>query len=72
MAQKLDSMILVTDSTTGETIGTITTKAFREWMNDLRSFVPALVETFNKGKVQCGESERVELIFVNRHGKRVL
>lgn len=64
MRKATDIMIRVTDSRSGVVIGHITCDQFRTFMNDTRSFIPALVKRFNDGKVACNEPERAEQVVV--------
>ena len=45
----------------GKTIGHLSTKEFKDYMNRPNRFLAALVEDFNKMKAELGEPERAEI-----------
>ena len=59
-ANKLNPTIIKVTSY-GKTIGTMTTKEFRDYMNS-NDFTANLVKQFNDNKTRIGEPERVEQV----------
>ena len=57
---KNPTLIRVTSN--GSIIGHMTTKEFREYMNNKTSFIPELISRFNQRKEAIGEPERVEQV----------
>ena len=58
--RKNPTLIQVTSN--GTVIGTMTTKEFRNYMNNTTSFLPELINRFNERKKHTGEPERVQQI----------
>ena len=58
--RKNPTLIQVTSN--GTVIGTMTTKEFRNYMDNTNSFIQELINRFNERKERIGEPERVTQI----------